>query len=77
MDKKKIEKIKAYAIEKGYIIDEVETQRMRDALCDERINIRIPKDLKDKLVEIAKSKRIPYQRYIKSVLIDALSKEKI
>lgn len=77
MKNSKRDKFKEYVDFAGYIIDEVETQRMRDALCDERINIRIPKDLKDKLVEIAKSKRIPYQRYIKSILIDALSKEKI
>lgn len=77
MDKKKIEKLRGYALDKGYIIDELETQRMRDALCDERINIRLPKDLKDKLIEVAQKKRIPYQRYIKSILIEALSREMI
>lgn len=77
MDKKKIEKLRSYANEQGYIVDELETQRMRDALCDERINIRIPKDLKEKLIEVAQKKRIPYQRYIKSILIEALTKEKI
>jgi len=75
--------LREYAEKMGYEIDEGETLKFREGikqaqeLSEERINFRIPSSLKSEIKAIAKKKNIPYQRYIKSVLIDAVSKEKI
>ena len=76
MDKEKISRLEKYAKSKGYNIDYETTQRLRDALSDSHINVRVPAELKNELKSIAKEKNIPYQRYIKSILIEAVSKEK-
>lgn len=76
VDKKRIQQLEKYAKEKGYKINNEATERMRNALSDQNINIRVPSELKKELVTIAKKKKIPYQRYIKSILIEAISKER-
>lgn len=74
MDKKKIERLRNHASEMNYTILEDETIRLREALADDTITIRVPRELKILLKEKASQAHIPYQRFIKSVLIDALKK---
>lgn len=76
MDDKKVKRIEEYAKKMGHEIDYEETARMKAAiastLSDTTITIRIPEELKNRLKEKAEKLNIPYQRYIKSVLIDSL-----
>lgn len=74
---KEIKGIRKFIDEMGYEIDHEMTKKFKDAMSEERINIRIPGSLKNEIKAIAKKKNIPYQRYIKSVLIDAVTKEKV
>lgn len=73
-NKKELKWLEQYAKDKGYEIDYEATEQMRNALSDSKINLRIPTSLKNEIIKIAKKKNIPYQRYIKSVLIDAVTK---
>jgi predicted DNA binding CopG/RHH family protein len=77
MNKKdEIKWLEAYAKKMGYKINYAETEKMKSLRSDDKINLRLPKQLKSSIQEIAKEKNIPYQRYIKEILIDAIAKEK-
>lgn len=75
-DSNEVKWLREYAKKAGYTIDEEMTAKMKDALSDTKINLRVPTSLKDEIIKIAKKKNIPYQRYIKSILIDAVSRDK-
>jgi predicted DNA binding CopG/RHH family protein len=74
MDKQKIEKLKKHANDQGYTILDDETERVRNMMSDSTVTIRMPNDLKNMLKQKAAELHVPYQRYIKSILIDALKK---
>ena len=74
MDKEKIERLKKYAKTEGYNVLENETERLRSAMSDSTITIRLPNELKQLLKTRAAEMHIPYQRYVKSILIDAIKK---
>ncbi len=76
MSDSKIQRLKKHAKNEGHHIDVEMTQRLRDALSDANINIRVPRELKEEVMTLAKKKNIPYQRYIKSILLDAIAKDK-
>ena len=76
MSDSKIQRLKRHAKNEGHHIDVEMTQRLRDALSDANINIRVPRELKEEVMTLAKKKNIPYQRYIKSILLDAIAKDK-
>jgi predicted DNA binding CopG/RHH family protein len=76
MSDSKIQRLKKHAEIQGHHVDLEMTQRLRDALSDANINIRVPAELKEELMTVAKKKNIPYQRYIKSILLDAIAKDK-
>lgn len=73
----KIKKLEKYTKDKNYTIDMQLTEQLRNALSDDKINLRIPSNLKQEIIEIAKSKNIPYQRFVKSILIEAVVKHKL
>ncbi len=72
----KLKRLREHAKERGYKIDEELTERIRSAYSDAKINIRVPVELKNELVAAANKRNIPYQRYIKSILIEAVTKDK-
>ena len=74
MDKEKIERLKRYASAQGYNILEEETDYLRNAISDSTITIRLPNELKQLLKQQAAEKHIPYQRYVKTILINAVKK---
>jgi predicted DNA binding CopG/RHH family protein len=76
MSTKKTKWLENYASESNYEIDYELTNELKDALSDTHINIRVPTQLKNELVAMAKKKNIPYQRLIKSVLIEAIGRNK-
>ncbi len=76
MSDSKIQRLKKHAKNEGHHIDVEMTQRLRDALSDANINIRVPRELKEEVMTPAKKKNIPYQRYIKSLLLEAIAKDK-
>jgi predicted DNA binding CopG/RHH family protein len=76
MSDSKLQRLKKHAKNEGHHIDMEMTQRLRDALSDANINIRVPSELKEELMSVAKKKNIPYQRYIKSILLEAIAKDK-
>ena len=76
MSDSKIQRLKKHAKNEGHHIDVEMTQRLRDALSDANINIRVSRELKEEVMTLAKKKNIPYQRYIKSILLDAIAKDK-
>jgi predicted DNA binding CopG/RHH family protein len=76
MSDSKIQRLKKHAKNEGHHVDMEMTQRLRDALSDANIDIRVPAELKEELMTVAKKKNIPYQRYIKSILLDAIAKDK-
>ena len=76
MSDSKMKRLKKYAENEGHHVDIEMTLRLRDALSDANINIRVPAELKEELMSAAKKKNIPYQRYIKSILLDAIAKDK-
>lgn len=65
-----------YASKNNYEIDYELTNELKEALSDTHINIRVPTQLKNELIAMAKKKNIPYQRLIKSVLIEAIGRNK-
>lgn len=75
-DSEKVKWLREYAKKAGYTIDEEMTAQFKDALSDTKINLRVPTALKEEIVKIANKKNIPYQRYIKSILIDAVTRDK-
>lgn len=75
MDKKKIKRLREHAKTEGYNILEDRTARLQNAFSDDTITIRIPKELKELLKDKASSLHIPYQRFVKSVLIEAVKKK--
>ncbi|PIK14723.1 hypothetical protein [Halobacteriovorax sp. JY17] len=74
MNKKKINSLREHAEGNSYKVLEDRTIDLRDALADDTVTIRLPRELKQLLKDRAANLRMPYQRYIKSVLIDALKK---
>ena len=76
MNKTKLKKLNKYAKDKGYQIDEAETKHLREALSDTTITLKIPSRLKEILKTKAAEKDLPYQRYLKSLLIDKLEEDK-
>lgn len=76
MDKSKINKLRKYAKTKGYTVNEEETKHLREALSDTTITLKIPSRLKEILKIKAKERNLPYQRYLKSLLIDKLEEDK-
>lgn len=76
MSDSKIQRLQKHAKEQGHKVDLELTQRLRNSLSDANINIRVPAELKEELMNAAKKKNIPYQRYIKSILVDAIAKDK-
>jgi predicted DNA binding CopG/RHH family protein len=76
MSDSKLQRLKRHAEAVGHHVDLEVTQRLRDALSDANINIRVPAELKEELMTAAKKKNIPYQRYIKSILVEAIAKDK-
>jgi len=46
------------------------------SLSDAKVNLRIPSELKEELIAAAQKRNIPYQRYIKSILVDAIVKDR-
>lgn len=74
MDSEKIKRLKKHASSKGYNTLEDETVTLRNAISDSTITIRLPTELKNILKQQAAEKHIPYQRYVKSILIDAIKK---
>lgn len=77
MPSSKLKRLHEHALEQGYSVDLELTQRLRNSLSDSKINLRIPTELKEELMAVAKKKNIPYQRYIKSILIDAVLRDKV
>lgn len=76
MPSSKLKRLQKHALEQGYSIDVELTQRLRSSLSDAKINLRIPTELKEELMALAKKRNIPYQRYIKSILLDAVLRDK-
>lgn len=74
MNKDKVDRLRKHASDMGYTILEEDTARLRDALADDTITIRIPRELKNLIKEKAAQTSVPYQRFIKTALIDALKK---
>lgn len=72
MSKSKLSRLRSYAKAKSLSIDEQATKEMRQALSDTTITLRLPQALKEALKKQAEHKKIPYQRYIKNLLIEAL-----
>lgn len=59
MNDSKIQRIQKHAKEKGHQIDLELTHRLRDSLSDVNINIRVPTELKEELINTAIKKNIP------------------
>ncbi len=76
MPKSKRERLQSHAKTHQHKIDEQLTEQLRHSLSDAKINLRIPAQLKEELIAAAKKRNIPYQRYIKSILLDAVIKDK-
>ena len=77
MQNSKLKRLKKHAEEMQYSIDIELTERLRNSLSDAKINLRIPSELKNELIAAAKKRNIPYQRYIKSILLDAVLRDKV
>ena len=75
MTNSKLKRLQKHAADQGYTVDVELTERLRNSLSDAKINLRIPSELKEKLMAAAKKRNIPYQRYIKSILLDAVIKD--
>ena len=76
MPSSKLKRLRKHASEQEYLIDVELTERLRNSLSDTKINLRIPAELKEELMTAAKKRNIPYQRYIKSILLDAVLRDK-
>ena len=74
--KSKKEKLLQFAKESSLVIDHEETLRISNLISDVSVTFRVPKELKEKIQAIAKEKRIPYQRLIKSYILQGLGSEK-
>jgi len=68
--------LERYAKEMGYQVNHDETYRLQHLLSDDSINLRLPSELKEEIKKIAKKKNIPYQRLVKSFLIEGVQKNK-
>ena len=66
--------LKEYAQKEGLEIDIEETERLRNSLADTTITIRVPMALKEMIQDKAQAMNMPYQRLLKSILIDGLKK---
>ena len=71
----KLDWLEKYAKKAGLEIDYEATERMKMALSDETITIRVPSELKKELKKKAKNLKLPYQRLIKNYLIEGLKKD--
>lgn len=70
----KLERLSEHAKEMNYTIDHELIREFQNGLADANINIRVPSSLKDSLKAEALKCNIPYQRFVKSILIESLSK---
>lgn len=70
----KEERLRKYAKDMGYTIDEEMTAHVKDLINNSTITLRLPKELKDKLKSKAAAKGIRYQKYLRSLIIDDLTK---
>lgn len=75
--KEKLDFLKSYAENEGYEIDYELTEKLRNSLSDDKMNIRVPSLLKELISELAEKEEIPYQRYVKKLLIEAVSRKKV
>jgi predicted DNA binding CopG/RHH family protein len=73
----KLKRLKKHAKDQGYVVDKDFTDRIRNSLSDAKINLRVSTELKEQLIAAAKKRNIPYQRYIKILLVDAILREKV
>ncbi len=75
MKNSKLKRLQKHVAEQDYTVDIELTERLRNSLSDTKINLRVPSELKEKLMAAAKKRNMPYQRYIKSILLDAVVKD--
>ena len=59
MSKQKMNRLRDYAKKENLDIDEEMTERLRNSLSDAKINIRVPPEHKEKIMEISERKKFP------------------
>ncbi|MBN9062601.1 MAG: hypothetical protein BGP06_18060 [Rhizobiales bacterium 65-9] len=60
----------------GFDLSQMRAMRFEFAPKDERINMRLPKDLLDAVKERAAKQKMPYQRFIRAVLEAAMESDR-